>query len=120
MIDIAVDEAYAFDMLSILAVKYDKTENEGNLKKFNLFESEIEQKVGKGLFYDVVVSMEYSNLYHANLKLFELIDQIKTDDSIKAKKIDDLNYARWEAKRDLQKKFFNQEIKEVKIGYEQP
>jgi len=52
----------------------------------------------------------------ANRETFEAVDKAK-DDKVKASLIDKLNYKRYLCKQDLQKKFFNNNLREIKIGY---
>jgi hypothetical protein len=117
MIKIQVDEAYAFDMLSILEVKYEKKSTQQNLDNLHELSQSIENQVGAGKFFDILNSDEYESLYHTNVVLFDLIDDIKRGEDISAKEVDDLNYLRWEYKNGIQKKFFGKETGEVKIGY---
>jgi hypothetical protein len=116
MINIQVDEAYAFDMLSILEVKYENKSTQQNLDNLHELSQSIEDQVGAGIFVQILDSSEYERLYWANASLFQAIDEIKKGE-VSAKEIDDLNYERWKHKNELQKKFFGRETGEVKIGY---
>jgi hypothetical protein len=118
VINIKVDEAYAFDMLSILEVKYENKLTQQNLDNLHELSQSIEDQVGAGKFCDILNSDEYGSLYHTNAVLFNLIDDIKKGENISAKEVDELNYLRWEYKNEIQKNFFGQETGEVKIGYE--
>jgi hypothetical protein len=122
MIKISVDEAVAFDMLSILAVKNALFPN---LEKVSMNLAIMAQEItnelqGNILFNEIMISEEYAFLYLTNLQLFQLIDQIKIrgEELGDAIAIDSLNYNRWKAKKSLQIKFFpKSELKETKIGY---
>lgn len=114
MIDICVDEAYAFDYYSILEIKFQK----GAIS--NLILNQIQHKIcsqlGKDLFEQILKSKEYKNLYEANLNTFIAVDKAKTNE-LTAKEVDETNFKRMIAKQKLQKKYFNNSLKEVKVGY---
>lgn len=122
MIKISVDEAAAFDMLSILAVKDSLFPN---LEKISTNLAIMSQEIinelqGDIIFNEIISSKEYGFLYLTNLELFKLIDRIKIRGEMlgDAIAIDSLNYNRYKAKRDLQVKFFSKSLTETKIGYE--
>ncbi len=110
MIKITVDEAYAFDFLSILQVKYDRL---GNATPYRNTLAEIKNQLEEKLVDAILVSKEYYSLYDLNDKIFLLLETVSTSD-ILAKEIDELNYARFLAKRELQHKFFNNTLAEKK------
>lgn len=118
MIKISLDEGYVFDILSILQVKIFKTskENKKINSSFEKMKHEIIQQIGEQKFNEIFLSPEYANLFNANSLTFDLVDKVKTDDGI-GKKVDDANYHRYICKTNLQKKFFNNEVSEIKIGY---
>jgi hypothetical protein len=115
MISLLVDEAYAFDYLSILEVKKEKTSSNHeawfNCWKHlrNQFESE------KWLL--MICSEEYKNMIKANKLTFEAVDKAKTNE-VTAQYVDFCNYQRHIAKENFQKKFFSKSLSEVKIGYD--
>ena len=120
MLKISLDEGYIFDILSILEIKKSKSKNESYEKIINSFEElkkEVIQQIGEEKYYKIIHSTEYEELLEANFLTFQLINLIKQSDGI-AKEIDDSNYCRYLKKIALQKTFFNNDIKEVKIGYE--
>lgn len=114
-INLIVDEAYAFDYLSILEVKYKKnpsSKNETNIKNCMI---NLHKEVKN--FPEIHSSHEYAVLREINQKVFEAIDILKNRD-ISASVVDNLNYQRFLAKQKLQEKFFPQNnLQEVKIGY---
>jgi hypothetical protein len=116
MIKISVDEGYAFDFLSILTIKKDKTTNrQAGVYAFDTALSIIEQ-LGVTRYSEIIASREYKNLNKANELVFDLINKIRDgDDSISANQVDTANNLRFECKKDLQKRFFNTETKEIKI-----
>ena len=120
MLKISLDEGYVFDILSILEIKKSKSKNELYEKIINSFEElkkEVIQQIGEEKYYKIIHSTEYEELLEANFITFQLINLIKQNDGI-AKEIDESNYCRYLKKIALQKTFFNNDIKEVKIGYE--
>ena len=116
MLSVSLDEGYVFDMLSILEIKskvftgqkYNKA-----IESMTIMSNEIIAQIGKARFDSIISSDEYQNLYNANKKVFVLIDMAKTEDGL-SKYTDDANYERYLKKVDLQKKFFNDNIFEVK------
>jgi len=115
MLSLLVDEAYAFDYLSILSIKSSKGadvsfELDTNMKA-------IKSQLGDELFLKIITSDEYINLYEANLKTFDAVDGAKSD-RVLASYIDDCNYQRTICKRSLQLKHFSSDLNETKIGYE--
>ena len=117
MISILVDEAYAFDYLAILEIKYDYSKNELILDKVNECKNYLSEQLGSELFNKIINSLEYMNVIDANRKTFEWVDKAKTD-SCKASDVDHSNYERCKARNALQEKFFSTKISEVKFGYQ--
>lgn len=119
MLKISLDEGYVFDILSISQVKIIKSSNENKQKLVHNYQElskEIINQIGLDLYSDIVASKEYQELRDANEKTFDLVDQVKNEKGL-AKLVDDSNYSRYQKKTALQNKFFNNEVKEVKIGY---
>ncbi len=120
-----------FDELAIFEVKIvlcKGPKQQQNRENFNKLAAEIKDCVGKDKFDEIINSNEYFNLYDFNIQIFNLVDKLNNYNKngnlenweIKdtGLEINDLNYNRYLAKINLQKKFFNTEIKETKIGYE--
>lgn len=119
MLKISLDEGFAFDILSIAQIKIIKSsvqDKEKLISNYQNLSKEIISQIGFDLYGEIVASKEYQDLRDANEKTFNLIDQVKNDNGL-AKLVDDSNYNRYQKKVALQNKFFNNEIKEVKIGY---
>ena len=116
MISLIVDESYAYDYLSILRVKALKKDSEETISNFMDCSYIIKMQVGPKLHSEILDSIEYKNLLEANKETFEAVDKAKGD-KVKASLIDNLNYKRYLCKQDLQKKFFQSEQTEIKIGY---
>lgn len=115
MIKISVDEAYAFDYYSILDLKY----NSGYipLSVLEVTKNDLIDSLGVEKVEAILKSEEYADLYAANRLTFEAVDKAK-EDKVAASYVDKCNYKRTLSKRALQQKHFNNEISEVKIGYE--
>lgn len=116
MITLLVDEAYAFDFLAILEVKYSFSKNASILEKIEECKKHISDQIGNDLFHTIISSQEYALVLKANKNTFDLVDKAKTDDC-KASDVDRSNYYRCEARNNLQKRFFENKISEVKFGY---
>jgi len=114
MIDICVDEAYAFDYYSILEIKFQKGAISNSL--LDLLNKKISAQIGNNLFDTIINSLEYKNLYDANMNTFIAVEKAKTNE-LTAKEVDITNYKRMIAKQELQKKYFTNPLKEIKIGY---
>ena len=117
MITIFVDEAYAFDFLAILEVKYDFSHDKNIFNKIVECQQHIRDQIGFGKWEEVYASREYSDLVEANRRTFYWVDKAKTD-SCKASDVDRSNYERCKARNVLQMKFFNTDVSEKKFGYE--
>lgn len=113
MILLKVDEAYAFDYLAILEVKNSKIKNNVTSSNLSEYSAAIEHQLGEK-FHEVINSEEYNKLVKANEKSFNIIDLVRSGTNVTAQKVDDLNTDRFIIKKELQKKFFNQEITEQK------
>lgn len=119
MLKISLDEGFAFDILSITQVKIIKSSKQDKEKLVSNYQNlskEIISQIGFDLYEQIVASEEYQNLRGANEKTFDLVEEVKKDNGL-AKLVDDSNYDRYQKKVALQNKFFNNEVKEVKIGY---
>ncbi len=116
MILISVDEALAYDMLSILSIK-SQTKPEVR-PDWDRMVAEIVRQVGQEK-HDQVMGQAYPVLWATNSAIFNRIDDLKkSDDPIEAREIDALNYRRFEIKQQLQKQFFpDQPLTEQKLGY---
>jgi hypothetical protein len=115
MINLTVDEAYAFDYLSILEIKKQKSSN-ANSAWENCF-SNIQNQFDSEKWLSIINSEEYKNMIKANLLTFEAVDKAKNNE-VSAQYVDYCNYQRHIAKENFQKKFFNTNLSELKIGYE--
>lgn len=117
MICLRVDESYAFDYLSILELKY-RMDKENSQKKLNYTACYDYLKTQLGdLFLLITGSEEYKECLKANMMTFQAVDKAKTDE-VPASHVDRCNFQRHSAKQALQKKFFNNDLTELKIGYE--
>ena len=113
MININVDEGYAFDFLSILQVKHETIDSKELEERFTECKNYISKQIGSTLFSEIINSKEYKNCYLANLKTFEAVEKSRYGE-ISAKEVDTCNMIRYEAKVKLQKCFFDSSLNEYK------
>jgi hypothetical protein len=111
MIDLLVDEAYAFDYLSILHVKKTINENIEPIWKECFFY--IQRQIGDKSMQEIIHSTEYKNMIEANQITFDAVEKARYG-SITAKEVDEANMLRYKRKCELQNKFFSEKIKEIK------
>ena len=111
MIDLLVDEAYAFDYLSILHVKKTINEKVESIWKDCFFY--IQKQIGNKLMQEIIHSIEYKNMIEANQITFDAVEKARYG-SITAKEVDEANMLRYKRKCELQNKFFLENIKEIK------
>ena len=109
MINLEVDEAYAFDYLSILFIKKNKSKDcyETWLNCYNSLSNQLLN------FLDIINSTEYNNLLEANLITFDAVEKARYS-NISAKEVDEANMLRYQRKIELQNKFFPSKVKEFK------
>ena len=113
MINLKVDEAYAFDFLSILEIKSRK--NPLLKSSYLEFRYYIANQLSKKLFKDIIISNEYLELLETNQKTFEAVDKAKID-LVKASFVYQSNHERYLKKQQLQNKFFKTNLEETKIN----
>jgi hypothetical protein len=116
MIKISLDEAYVYDILSIYAVKIENSEGEKrqkSLDSFNKLSEEIQNQIGMVKHHSIINSSAYFDLKHANKEVFDLVD--RAGETYLSKLTADANYKRYIKKVELQTKFFDNQITEVKI-----
>ena len=117
MINIEVDEAYAFDYLAILYVKMSDNPTDQNNKNYeNAYNKLLKQLDALDA---ILNTREYEDLVTANRILFEVIEHIRKEGSMEnymmsAVQLDNLNTDRWKAKKALQAKYFTSAPTEVK------
>ena len=103
MIYLIVDEAYAFDYLSILDVKVDEIRtsecSEAFLRCYQTMKDQMSD------IESVMRSKEYSDLKEANRMVFKLVDKAKRDE-VKASDVDRGNHERCKKRKALQDRFF--------------
>ena len=116
MINILVDEGYAFDFLSILDLKRKKNKEceTSWLTCYNYLKNQFDSEN----WSIMINSEEYSNMMIANELTFNAVDKAKNNE-VTAKYVDECNYKRYLAKKNFQDKFFSTELSEKKIGYNQ-
>ena len=94
MITLLVDEAYAFDYLSILHIKKEKNKNiESTWRQCFSY---IEKQIGQRKMQEIISSGEYENLIKANQITFDAVEEARHADcskesQITAKEVDNAN-----------------------------
>lgn len=112
MIFVWVDEAYAFDMLSILELKMGRTP-EDTLNYTQFLKSMVAQ-LGADQTRNIVTSEEYSYLCNANQRVFDLIEQVVSGHDMSALAVHEANMERFVGKQKLQQAHFKQALLERK------
>lgn len=115
--NITIDSAASFDILSIFCIK--AKNSTGFIKKRNLdlgyaLSEEIISQIGKEEFHEIVNSKEYETLKKSNEETFHLVDRASREEGTLARQAYDANMRRFKAKKDLQDKFFEEDLSEVK------
>ncbi len=116
MIKLSTSEGNAFDILSILQVKAKRFPTEKNTLNYFDCLDEIKSQIDGQLFFRILNSQEYKDLYYVNNKCFDAVDDAKTN-KILASVVDKLNHQRYLLKGQIQKIFFGGYLQEQKIGY---
>lgn len=115
MITLSVDEAYAFDYLSILEIK--KNKKSDSYDSWIQCHQYLQNQFDKETWISIIYSKEYKEMLKANELTFDAVDKAKNN-QVTAQYVDFCNYQRHVAKQNFQKKFFNSNLSESKIGYE--
>lgn len=115
MINLKVDEAYAFDYLSILEVK--KQKSSSAIEAWSKCYLNLQTQFDSEKWFLMINSEEYKNMIKANLLTFDAVNKAKNNE-VTAQHVDYCNYQRHTAKENFQKKFFASNLSELKIGYE--
>ena len=115
MINLPVDEAYAFDYLSILKLKADlDPTHSGKKDAYEQCFKSLQQQIGDTI-HQILHSPEYRQLYDANRLTFDAVDKARHGGAVTAKEVDECNLLRFRCKESLQRKFFNSQLTETKI-----
>jgi len=109
MVKMSVDESYAFDYLSILFIKKDISD-ECYISWENCYDQLYSQMSN---FDEIINSQEYLNLLEANQITFNAVEQARYG-KISAKDVDNANMLRYKRKKELQEKYFSNNVKEHK------
>lgn len=112
MIQLLVDEAYAFDYLSILEIKKDINSN--TYSNWEACKANIEQEVGKEKMLDIINSKEYKLMIETNKLTFDAVEKARYGGDITAKEVDRINLERHKRKLELQRKFSHNNLTEYK------
>lgn len=112
MINLIVDEAYAFDYLSILFIKKDR--NEKSYTAWIKCNNFLQNQLDHNLWSQIISSQEYLDLIQINQEVFDAVEQARYG-QISAKEVDNKNMKRYYQKIKLQNKFFtNLPLQEIK------
>ncbi len=111
MINLCVDEAYAFDYLSILQIKNGRSEQAKQAWQ-NCY-NYLRAQMPNDLFDQIINSQEYENMLFVNRKTFDAVELARYG-NITAKEVDNANMERHQAKVILQKRFFLTNLTEQK------
>lgn len=103
MISLLVDEAYAFDYLSILYIK--KERNIYNYNEWKNCEQFLKSQYDDNTWNTIINSEEFKNLIRVNNELFDSVEQAKNN-NISAKALNDKNIERFSYKQIFQKNLF--------------
>jgi len=115
MINLLVDEAYAFDYLSILDLKRQKKSDyyDAWLNCYKYLQNQFENEK----WLSMIHSSEYKDMLKANSMTFNAVEKAKNNE-VSAQYVDECNYLRYTAKQKFQIRFFDNKLVESKIGYE--
>ena len=111
MINLRVDEAYAFDYLSILDIK--KGMNKDCHSNWQMCYTYIESQLNKDQMLKIINSEEYKNMVQTNKVTFDAVEKARYG-NITAKEVDEANMLRHKRKLELQVKFFDNNLMEYK------
>jgi hypothetical protein len=112
MINLKVDEAYAFDYLSILDIK--KSLNKDCHNAWQKCFDYIQEQIDENRMNEIIQSDEYKNMVDTNKLTFDAVEKARYGKGITAKEVDDINMVRHKRKLELQKKFFDNILTEYK------
>lgn len=113
LITIRLDPGYVFDILAILFVKAVKS----GVKQPEMRElvSNIISQIGKKKYKKIMNSELFEKLVQANSCVYDLVEKLRVSGgSPDAVAIDNANIARYELKKQIQKIFFNSDLREQK------
>jgi hypothetical protein len=112
MINLKVDQAYAFDYLSILDIK--KSLNKDCYNAWQKCFDFIQEQINRDKMSEVIGSIEYKNMIDTNKLTFDAVEKARYGKEITAKEVDDINMVRHKRKLELQRKFFDNILTEYK------
>lgn len=114
------DASFVYDMLAIASIKSARNPtNIAALRHVALLIGELQSQLGDEKHFSIIGSKEYRDLYAVNDEMYVRIDELKIrgEQPGDAKYIDDRVYLRWQAKKNLQEKWFGESVEEQKFGY---
>lgn len=112
MVILKMDEAAAFDALSILYVKEQRLKRDMS-QEIGAAKGLLTYQLGYDLYIEVTTSEEFEKLMNINEKIFDLVDKAQRDEVL-ASAVVEANNLRYQQKRIIQDRFFGQTLSEVK------
>ena len=112
MINLLVDEAYAFDYLSVLEIKKDI--NSMTFASWDMCKCNLEYQIGKEKMEEILASKEYEGMLRTNKLTFDAVEKARYGGDITAKEVDAINMQRHKRKLELQRKFADNNLTEYK------
>ena len=117
MIQLCVDDSYAFEYYCILLIKMQRIKSDKAIQQEAFQRDFLVSQVGSQRFLEICKSKEFKYMLDVNNQTFDIVDKAKTNDA-KASEVDACSFKRKQAKDALQKAFFSSSNLEMKIGYE--
>lgn len=117
MIDLPMDEANCFDYFSILEIKFKMTndiQKDIFNKQIKFYLNNLSEKLGDEKVSQILNSREYKILKNCNKDIFDVKANCFVY-SVQACFVEKLNLKRHNLKQNLQKKFFNKNLSEIKL-----
>lgn len=103
MIKLLVDEAYAFDYLSILFIKREYGEN--NYNKWKECENFLKTQFSQDQWNTIINSAEFNSLISINRMIFDAVEKARNN-NISAQELDNKNMERFYSKQTFQNNLF--------------
>lgn len=115
MIKVSVDAAAAFDMLSILQIKYNNNPKKSTKQNILRLTNELKEQLGLDKVENILFSKQYADLKRANEVLFNIVNKLERGEHMPAIYVNNLNKERYIAKNQLQDIFFSNKLTEEKL-----
>lgn len=117
MLKITVDEAEVFDRLAILTCKMARVRNGAELdalsSQYKLLLSEVVSQVGDAAL-NFMQTDDYRSLINLHSDIFSVVE-LASRNQCSASAVHEMNMLRHRMKREIQKKYFNSQLQEIKL-----